>query len=79
MNDYIATRDEVSSVAEDAERHLNELRKAINSHAEILSMHRYLLEKFIPEGLLESACNEYYKLRQQEIAKESGHAAPAEA
>lgn len=79
----IATKDELKSVAEDTETNLNELRMAINSHAASLNLHRYLLEKFIPAGLLEQACNEWYAAQQQAIADEQakaeGHGPAAEA
>ena len=71
---FIATKDELTSVAEDTEANLNELRLAHNAHAEVLNLHRYLLDKFIPQKLLESACNEYYELRKAEIEKEKAKA-----
>lgn len=71
MSKMITTRDELVSVAEDAERNLNELRQAINAHAMILELHRYLLEKFIPQPLLEAGCNEFYAAKQQEIASQT--------
>ena len=68
MSGTIATKDELESVAKDTTDNLNELRVAINSHAMIMELHRYLLEKFIPAPLLEAACNEFYAAKQQEIA-----------
>lgn len=87
MSGTIATKHEledlqsaISSVAEDTVTNLNELRRAINAHAETLNLHRYLLDKFIPQGLLEQACNDYVKIRQQQIEEERMKAhAPAEA
>ena len=71
---FIATRDELSSVCEDLERHLNELRRAINAHAETLNLHRHLIDRFIPHDLLVAACNEYFAARQQQIALEQAKA-----
>jgi hypothetical protein len=73
---YIATKDELTSVAEDTVTNLNELRAAINSHASALNLHRFLLEKFIPAGLLEQACNEWYEVQKKLIEEElaQGHA-----
>jgi len=68
MSGTIATKAELEDVASDTVTNLNELRVAINSHAMIMELHRYLLEKFIPLPLLEAACNEFYAAKQQEIA-----------
>jgi len=69
MSGTIATKDELVSVAKDTEANLNELRVGHNDHAMILELHRYLLERFIPAGLLEAACNEFYAAKQQEMAQ----------
>lgn len=53
------------------------LQGAINTHAEIAGLHRFILEKFVPKPLLEAAVKEYYELRQREIA--TATAAPAQA
>lgn len=79
----IATRDELSAVVSDTESALNDLRRALNANAAVLNLHRYLLEKFIPAGLLEAACNEWYALQQQAIrdeeARSHSHGPAAEA
>ena len=67
MSGTIATKDELLSVAKDTVANFDELREAINSHAMIMELHRYLLEKFIPLPLLEAACNEFYEHKMQEI------------
>jgi hypothetical protein len=77
---FIATKDELTGIALDTERNLNELRQALNTNAAVLNLHRYLLEKFIPADLLEKACNEWYEIQQKEIEAERRKAyAPAEA
>jgi hypothetical protein len=48
----------------------NTMRKAINTHAEIMGLHRWLLEKFIPAPVLEAAVNEYSKMRAAQIEEE---------
>jgi hypothetical protein len=69
-NKFIATKDELTGIALDTERNLNELRQALNSHAAALEMHRFLLERFIPAELLEKACNEWYEIKTKEIEAE---------
>ena len=46
------------------------LRAAVNTHAEIAGLHRYLLERFIPEPTLTAAVNEYSALRAKVIEQE---------
>jgi hypothetical protein len=45
-------------------------RLAINTHAEIAGLHRYLLERFIPAPTLMAAVKEYSELRAQAIEQE---------
>src|ERR1700690_904008 len=55
------------------------LRAAINTHAEIMGLHRYLLERFIPAPTLAAAVNEYAELRRPAIKQKSlaGFGTPA--
>jgi hypothetical protein len=57
---------------------INGLRIAINTHAEIMMLHRHLLEKFIPAPVLEAAVNEYAKTRREQIEAERLAAQAAE-
>ena len=72
---FIATKSELTSVAMDTQEALNEMRHALNANAAVLNLHRFLLEKFIPAGLLEAACNEWHaaqlKLIEEERAKQN--------
>lgn len=63
-----ASKDDLIRVCVELESELNKLRLAINVHAEVLNIHRYILTKFVPEPLLKSACEEYEKTRKEEIA-----------
>ena len=47
-----------------------QLRAAINTHAEIMGLHRYLLERFIPAPTLAAAVTEYSELRAAAIEQE---------
>jgi len=71
---YIATKDELKSVALDTEAGMDELRAAHNNNAAVLNLHRFLLEKFIPAGLLESACNEWHAIQMKMIEEERAKA-----
>lgn len=64
-----ATKADLMQVCHETEDMLNALRIALNTQAEVLACHRYLLKHFIPEPLLEAAVNDYAKNRQQEIAE----------
>ncbi len=55
----------------------NALRKAVNTQGEVLGLHRFALEKFLPLPQLEAASKEYYDLRQRQIATENTPAASA--
>lgn len=64
-----STKDDLMQVCHETEKILNALRITLNTQAEVLACHRYLLKHFIPEPLLEAAVNDYAKNRQQEIAE----------
>ena len=67
--------EQVSNII-DAHTVINELKRVLNIHAEILGCHRYMLEKFMPAPLLEQAAKEYKALREAQIASEAN--GPAE-
>ncbi len=54
---------------------VNALKNALNTQAEVMGCHRYILERFVPEPLLERAASEYAKLRAEAIEQErlAGH------
>jgi|SRR5579864_9159339 len=58
---------------------VEKLRAAVNTHAEIAGLHRYLLERFIPAPTLTAAVNEYAELRAKVIEQErlEAHGIPA--
>jgi hypothetical protein len=66
-HDYPAMRSELLQVCFETQDMINGLRIAINTHAEIMSLHRYLLERFIPAPVLEAAVNEYAAKRKEQI------------
>lgn len=76
-NRFIVTRDEylqgmqeqVDNIR-DVMRVVNTLRATLNTQAEILGCHRYLLERFIPAPTLAAAVNEYSELRAKAIEQE---------
>lgn len=72
-----ATKDDLMQVCYETEAMLNALRITLNTQAEVLACHRYLLKHFIPEPILEAAVNDYAKARKQEIAEEEAQAAEA--
>ena len=49
---------------------VQKLRAAVNTHAEIAGLHRYLLERFIPTPTLAAAVDEYAHLRAAAIEQE---------
>lgn len=55
----------------DAMNAINEMKKVINVHAEVLGCHRYILEKFVPRPLLEQAAKDYKTEREQLISAEA--------
>lgn len=55
----------------------NLLKQAVNTQAEVIGLHRFVLEKFVPLPHLEAASKEYYELRQREIATQNAQIAQA--
>jgi hypothetical protein len=49
---------------------VNSLKRALNTQAEVLGCHRYVLEKFVPQPLLEQAAKDYADLRKAVIEQE---------
>lgn len=49
---------------------VEKIRVTVNTQAEVLGCHRYMLEKFMPLPLLEAAATEYAKLRAAAIEQE---------
>ena len=49
---------------------IEKIRVAVNTHAEIAGLHRYLLERFMPAPTLTAAVNEYADLRAAAIEQE---------
>lgn len=45
----------------------NIMRQAVNTQAEVLGLHRYVLETALPSGVLEKAAKEYKDARLREI------------
>lgn len=66
------TQSEICQICKDIEKILQEHQDAINVHAEILGLHRYILEKFVPQPMLEAATKEYHAARMAAIAEETG-------
>ncbi len=72
--DFLVTRDEfeqgmeaqVSNIV-DVMNVVNALRRAVNTQAEVLGLHRYILETFVPTPLLEKAAKDYKDAREQAI------------
>jgi hypothetical protein len=80
-NDFVVTREEFNEGMQeqvdniiDIMNAVNELRKTINTQAEVLGCHRYILEKFVPLPLLEQAATEYSEQRAAVIKAEAAHA-----
>lgn len=67
LNGFAVTIDELESVCEDTIKMFGERDVVINTHGEVLGLHRYILEKFVPKPLLEQAVKEYYETRKAEI------------
>jgi hypothetical protein len=59
---------------QDIMRYVNSLRQTINTQAEVLGCHRYILEKFVPKPLLEQAATEYAEQRAAIIQAEAAGA-----
>jgi hypothetical protein len=73
-HDYPVMRSELTQVCYETMDMLNGMRIVINTHAEIMMLHRFLLERFIPGPVLEAAVNEYSKMREEQIAAEAASA-----
>ena len=69
-HDHPVLKSELTQVCYETMDMINGLRIAINTHAEIMMLHRYLLERFIPAPVLEAAVNDYAKLRKEQIDQE---------
>lgn len=76
--ELFVTRDEFETGMEEQVQNIvdvmnafNEMKKVINTQAEVLSLHRYILETFVPPPLLEKATKEYKELREAQIAQET--------
>jgi len=48
----------------------NTLKTTVNTQAEVLGCHRFILEKFVPRPLLEQAAKEYKQQREMVIESE---------
>jgi hypothetical protein len=75
---FIVTRDEFNEGMQeqvdnirDIMNVVNMLRNTINTQAEVLGCHRYILEKFVPGPLLEQAATEYKQQRAAVIQAEA--------
>lgn len=68
------TRADLEQVCAETSAILGEMKDVINTHAEILGLHRYILEKYVPAPLLETGTKEYYKIRSAQIDAEEIHA-----
>lgn len=77
-NDFVVTRDEylegmqeqVDNIR-DVMNVVNALRVTLNTQAEVIGCHRFILEKFVPKPLLEQAAKEYYEQRSAIITAEN--------
>lgn len=70
MSEFMVTRDELETVCIETLDMINGLRITINTQAEVLGLHRYILEKFVPKPLLEAATTEYVEARNAAIEAE---------
>ena len=66
-NGFAVTVDELISVCEDTLKMFDERDTVINTHADVLGLHRFILEKFVPKPMLEQAVKDYYAQRTAEI------------
>jgi hypothetical protein len=77
--DFAVTRDELMQVCEETEAILQGLKDTINIHAEVLGLHRFILDKFVPKPLLAQAAKEYYDQRTAQINAEENASPPKNA
>ena len=66
--DFSEGMEEMIANIQDVMTAFNQLKHAVNTQAEVIGLHRFVLEKFVPLPHLEAASKEYYELRQREIA-----------
>jgi hypothetical protein len=66
----LVTKKELMQVCFETQDMINGLRIAHNAQAEVASLHRFLLERFIPKEVLTQAVDEYAKLRAEMIEQE---------
>jgi hypothetical protein len=65
------TRGELIQVLEETEAMMKEFRHVINTQAEVLGLHRYILDTFVPTPLLQKAAKEYHEARLKQIDVEA--------
>jgi len=73
-SNYMVSRDELAEVCHDIEKELNMLRAMLNNHGQVLTLHRFILAKFVPAPMLEQATNEFKEAAEQLIAEERAKA-----
>jgi hypothetical protein len=62
-------RDQCQNIKE-VMRVIGEMAHAINVQAEVIGCHRFVLEKFVPAPLLETAAKEYAQARREQLVLE---------
>ena len=79
MQEQVDNIRDVMKAVNEQQKTIERLRLAVNTHAEIAGLHRYLLERFIPAPTLTAAVNEYAELRKAAIEQErlESHGIPA--
>lgn len=70
MQEMVDNIRDVMKAVNSMNKTVEEIRRAVNTHAEIAGLHRYLLERFIPAPTLTAAVKEYSELRAQAIEQE---------
>jgi len=63
---FIVTRDEFRQLAALVEQ----IQAAMNHNAQIIDLHQHILAKFVPEPLLQKACDEYHAKTQAPSASD---------
>jgi hypothetical protein len=74
--DFAVTRDELIQVCEETEAIFQGLKDTLNIHAEVLGLHRFILDRFVPKPLLAQAAKEYYEMRTAQINAEENAGSP---
>lgn len=64
------TQDDLEKVCKETSKILTDMKNVVNTHAEVLGLHRFILEKFVPLDLLEQGTKEYHALRTEQIDQE---------